>query len=121
MVLKQKSLWDEWDETRAKIELLSSEMKQLRALEKDLAIQLGHILDERTGGIHLTRRQNEIMEALCGPPIQSNKEIAAKLNITERTVKFHISVLLGIFGVHTRHELMTRFEHPHKGEKWGEK
>jgi DNA-binding NarL/FixJ family response regulator len=114
--MKKQSLWDEWDETKAKIELLSSEIKILRTLERDLAVQLGNILDARNGGIHLTRRQTEIMEALCGPPLQSNKEIAAKLNIAERTVKFHISSLLAIFRVQTRYELMMRFVHPHKGE-----
>jgi len=36
---------------------------------------------------------------------RANKEIASKLNITVRTVKFHISTLLSKFGVETRTEL----------------
>jgi DNA-binding CsgD family transcriptional regulator len=36
----------------------------------------------------------------------SNKEIAARLNISERTVKFHVSNLLAKFGVERRQELI---------------
>lgn len=36
---------------------------------------------------------------------KSNKEIGAILNISERTVKFHVSALLEKAGVRDRHEL----------------
>ena len=36
----------------------------------------------------------------------SNKEIASKLNIAERTVKFHVSNLLNKFGVRRRADLI---------------
>jgi DNA-binding NarL/FixJ family response regulator len=36
---------------------------------------------------------------------KSNKEIGAALNITERTVKFHVSRLLRKYGVESRHDL----------------
>ena len=39
---------------------------------------------------------------------QANKEIASRLNITVRTVKFHISSLLNKFGVENRMELARR-------------
>ena len=39
---------------------------------------------------------------------RANKEIASKLNITVRTVKFHISSLLSKFGVESRAELARR-------------
>ncbi|MGB9309217.1 MAG: LuxR C-terminal-related transcriptional regulator [Candidatus Acidiferrales bacterium] len=54
----------------------------------------------------LSARQREVLDAvLCN---RANKEIAAKLNITVRTVKFHISSLLSKFGVETRAELARR-------------
>lgn len=54
----------------------------------------------------LSRRQQEVLHAvLCN---HSNKEIATKLNISERTVKFHVSALLAKFGVETRSELARR-------------
>jgi DNA-binding CsgD family transcriptional regulator len=54
----------------------------------------------------LSARQSEVLNAvLCN---RANKEIASKLNITVRTVKFHISSLLSKFGVESRSELARR-------------
>jgi DNA-binding CsgD family transcriptional regulator len=54
----------------------------------------------------LSPRQKEILQSvICN---EANKEIASKLNITVRTVKFHISSLLGKFGVENRVELARR-------------
>jgi DNA-binding CsgD family transcriptional regulator len=54
----------------------------------------------------LSARQREVLNAvLCN---RANKEIASKLNITVRTVKFHISSLLSKFGVESRTELARR-------------
>jgi DNA-binding CsgD family transcriptional regulator len=54
----------------------------------------------------LSPRQSEILLAVIRH--RSNKEIASKLNITVRTVKFHISSLLNKFGVENRAELARR-------------
>ena len=48
----------------------------------------------------LSPRQREILDAVIRH--RANKEIAAKLNISVRTVKFHISALLAKFGVENR-------------------
>lgn len=54
----------------------------------------------------LSARQREVLHAvLCN---RANKEIATKLNITVRTVKFHISSLLSKFGVESRADLAQR-------------
>jgi DNA-binding CsgD family transcriptional regulator len=54
----------------------------------------------------LSPRQKEILHSvLCN---RANKEIASNLNITVRTVKFHISNLLNKFGVENRMELARR-------------
>jgi DNA-binding CsgD family transcriptional regulator len=54
----------------------------------------------------LSPRQKEILQSvICN---KANKEIASKLNITVRTVKFHISSLLSKFGVENRAELARR-------------
>jgi DNA-binding CsgD family transcriptional regulator len=54
----------------------------------------------------LSPRQQEILHSvLCN---RANKEIANLLNITVRTVKFHISALLSKFGVENRAELARR-------------
>jgi DNA-binding CsgD family transcriptional regulator len=65
----------------------------------------------------LSPRQQEILHSVIRN--QANKEIATKLNITVRTVKFHISSLLSRFGVENRAELARRaagFLHPGMGE-----
>jgi len=54
----------------------------------------------------LSSRQQEILHSVIRN--QANKEIATKLNITVRTVKFHISSLLSRFGVENRAELARR-------------
>jgi len=53
---------------------------------------------------NLSRREQEVLDSLLEN--LSNKEIASKLNIAERTVKFHVSSLLSKFKVHSRMELM---------------
>jgi DNA-binding NarL/FixJ family response regulator len=52
----------------------------------------------------LSRREREITDALLGN--LSNKEIARKLNISERTAKFHVSNVLVKFGVRRRTDLI---------------
>ena len=52
----------------------------------------------------LSRREQEVLGALLEN--LSNKEIANKLNISERTAKFHVSNLLAKFGVRRRADLI---------------
>jgi DNA-binding CsgD family transcriptional regulator len=54
----------------------------------------------------LTGREREVLE--CVVKSLSNKEIAARLNLAERTVKFHVSALLAKFKVPDRFSLMRR-------------
>jgi DNA-binding CsgD family transcriptional regulator len=65
----------------------------------------------------LSPRQKEILQSVvCN---RANKEIASRLNITVRTVKFHVSALLTKFGVENRNELARRaagFLHRDVGE-----
>lgn len=51
---------------------------------------------------HLTHREREVLEMMMEG--LSNKEIAAQLNISAHTVKFHISSILGKLGASTRTE-----------------
>ena len=58
------------------------------------------------GPASLSARQREVLHSVMEN--LANKEIASKLNITVRTVKFHISTLLSKFGVESRVELARR-------------
>jgi DNA-binding NarL/FixJ family response regulator len=52
----------------------------------------------------LSKREQEVLDALLEN--LANKEIASKFNISERTVKFHVSNLLSKFGVRRRADLI---------------
>lgn len=54
----------------------------------------------------LTPREGEVLQLLARG--LQNKEIAAELNISERTIKFHISALLNKFSAGNRTELVAR-------------
>jgi len=54
--------------------------------------------------VKLTRREEEVLNGVARS--LANKEIAANLNLSERTVKFHVSSLLAKFRVRGRMELV---------------
>lgn len=54
----------------------------------------------------ISERERQVLEALLDN--LANKEIASKLGISERTVKFHVSNLLSKFGVERRQHLISR-------------
>ena len=54
--------------------------------------------------VKLTRREDEVLGGIMRS--LANKEIAADLNLSERTVKFHVSSLLAKFRVRGRMELV---------------
>ncbi len=57
------------------------------------------------GSPGLSAREKDVLEALLAN--LANKEIASKLNISERTVKFHVSNVLAKFGVRRRADLIV--------------
>lgn len=73
-------------------------------------IESGCAAPPSTASVQLTRRQNEVLT--CVIQNFTNKEIASRLNLSERTVKFHVSTLLEKFDVSTRVELMLQSYKP---------
>jgi len=53
----------------------------------------------------LTRREHEVLQMLAAG--LSNKEIAARLNISEHTAKFHVASILGKLGAASRTEAVS--------------
>lgn len=64
-------------------------------------LQAGHSV---SSPVKLTRREEEVLDGVMRS--LANKEIAASLNLSERTVKFHVSSLLSKFRVRGRMELV---------------
>jgi|ERR1700749_53965 DNA-binding NarL/FixJ family response regulator len=54
---------------------------------------------------HLSQRQQEVLDLVVAG--KCNKEIASQLFITERTAKYHVSLLMRLFGVASRIELIA--------------
>lgn len=61
------------------------------------------VLDELAEA--LTRREREVLQMLAAG--LSNKEIAARLNISDHTVKFHVASILGKLGAASRTEAVS--------------
>ena len=58
----------------------------------------------------LSRREQQVFDALLEN--LSNKEIASRLNVSERTIKFHVSNVLAKFAVRRRADLIVLFSQP---------
>lgn len=65
----------------------------------------------------LSRRERDVLDALLKN--ESNKEIANRLNISERTVKFHVSNLLSKYSVRRRADLIVLWLHDSPSGKTG--
>lgn len=83
------------------------------AAGEDLLSGLGTLTDKLIQDCHmfrspvqLTRREREVLYEVV--QVFSNKEIAEKVHISVRTVKFHISALFTKFGVASRMDLMRK-------------
>ena len=115
--MPEKSIWDQWQETEARIAELQRELREAVKLAGEQREQLLRQVSEHSTGVRVTRREAEVLEAFFGPPMLSNKEIAVKLNVSERTIKFHMSSLLLKYGVTDRHRLYWEFSKFREGNR----
>lgn len=80
-----------------------------RGLAARLAARAKELLEEGRAAatdLFLSGRQKQVLRMVISN--RANKEIASALNITVRTVKFHISCLLSKFGAQNRVDLARR-------------
>jgi DNA-binding NarL/FixJ family response regulator len=64
------------------------------------------VAERESDGEPLTPREIEVLEVVAEG--LSNKQIAARLNISEHTAKFHVNSILGKLAAGTRAEAVTR-------------
>jgi NarL family two-component system response regulator LiaR len=76
-----------------------------RFVDSILQSDHGRLLKTGTGA-DLSRREQQVLDSLLQN--LSNKEIANQLNISERTVKFHVSNLLAKYSVRRRADLIIQ-------------
>jgi len=83
--------------------MVPAPLESLGGLEEkaEKLLQAGHKVKS---AVRLTRREEEVLNGILRS--LANKEIASELNLSERTVKFHVSSLLAKFKVRGRMELM---------------
>jgi len=79
--------------------------RQLARFVDTIVSESQHVTALKDPG-RLSRREREVLMAILQG--LSNKEIGSKLNISERTVKFHVSNLLAKFGVQRRSDLILK-------------
>jgi two-component system, NarL family, response regulator YdfI len=79
--------------------LLPDEIPALAQVSSPAAPEVGEFAEA------LTPREREVLQMLAAG--LANKEIAARLNISDHTAKFHVAAILGKLGAATRTEAVT--------------
>jgi DNA-binding NarL/FixJ family response regulator len=103
-VSELSKLWEQFDSLRSRRDELKKELRETQAvLLEVIPLLRGAIYDSAEAIGELTRREMEILTLVRQH--KQNKEIANQLNVSTRTVSFHVARLLRKMGVASRHEL----------------
>lgn len=102
-----KNCWQRLEEVRARKEEYVKGIADLNRQELKLILECETYL--RAGNItSITPRESQLLYFLVDDPTLQLKEIADKMNISTRTVKFHVSSLLAKYDVKSRTELILK-------------
>lgn len=95
------------DQLIAAIEAAASGLVILHPREVDSVVPAASIQSGQLAELAepLTQRESQVLQMLASG--LGNKEIAAKLSISEHTVKFHVASILGKLGAATRTEAVS--------------
>ena len=99
--------WEELDQINKDIATHKESILILERKKREAIAKCEKFLRPTNRSIGLTRRENEVLGILLASPSLEDKEIAWELNISSRTVKFHMSSILAKFGVSNRIDLIT--------------
>lgn len=86
-------------------------LRELRAMRQDLAAQLAAGIAAVAprippDDVRLTTRERQVLRLLANG--DRNKEIALRLGLRERTIKFHVANVLAKLGAQSRTEALRR-------------
>ena len=87
-------------------EELMQAIRKAAAGQRHIPAEVAERLADRVSGAQLSTRELEVLRLLVSG--RRNREIATALDITEGTVKLHVSSILGKLGVADRTEAVTR-------------
>jgi NarL family two-component system response regulator YdfI len=97
-------------EILAAIEAVSAGLTVLSSDDMDALLpataESGNVDSDRSTGEALSPRETEVLAMLAEG--LGNKEIATRLNISDHTVKFHVSSIMGKLGAGSRGEAVAR-------------
>jgi len=96
----EKQLLLEWLAAKQHVAELELALRDAQELEVPLRVRVQNLVLQRS---LLTIRQRQVCDMIIQG--KQNKEIANELNISTRTVKFHVSALLSKLGRQNRHEI----------------
>jgi two-component system nitrate/nitrite response regulator NarL len=98
--------------------LVREQEKEPLFLEASRLVEKYRDRSQKDNSVRLTKREVEVLKLLFRG--DSNKEIANRVGLTERTVKYHVSSLLLKFGLPTRVRLIKwLLENPLMRESFG--
>ena len=87
-------------------EELMHAIRKAAAGQRHIPAEVAERLADRVSGSQLSTRELEVLRLLVSG--RRNREIATSLDITEGTVKLHVSSILGKLGAADRTEAVTR-------------
>lgn len=93
-----------WQRARERLNRCRAQLQRASIAEHAARVALEKEMHDSPS--HLSPRQVDVLRMIR--EYKQNKEIAAELNISMRTAKFHVSALLEKFQVRHRYELYKR-------------
>lgn len=77
-----------------------------------LRIKLTSLIDlaKEASKLRLTKRQKQVIGLLLEDPGITNKEIGNSLNVSERTIKYHLTDIMDLVGFRSREEVVKYFD-----------
>lgn len=97
--------WQELVRVRKEIDSLQKRLQKAHTQERCLVESCQQWLTANPGA-RPSRAEAVVLNTLLQNPELHNKQLASKLNLSIRTIKWHLSALMKKFKVESRHELV---------------